>query len=302
MTDRAWHPREGRGVIPLRPLSVAEILDAPFAAIRRYLGPMLGAGFVVALLDGGGSLLWALWLRNAMLDRFGADGTVTVELALLVLALVVTLVAAGWQTALTGDALLGRDSSAAQVWATVRPRIGALILCALVAALPVAVYIGFIGLAAAAGGVGVLLVVVFFLPAVWLGVLALFLTPVVVLEGATVRTAVPRVFRLVRGSWWRCVGVLLVAAMVCGLVGAAVYLPFQAGTVAFLSGGLLDGVGGRVIEHVIPAFGATLSYALVATISAGVIAVLYVDIRIRTEAFDLTLTGAVPTSTPGARP
>ena len=202
----AWHPREGRGVIPLRPLSVAEILDAPFAAMRRYPAPMIGVGAVVATIVGAGSLVWSLQVHSWALEHLGADGSATLGLALFVLAILVVLVAAGWQTALTADAILGRDSSADQVWDAVRPRMWTLILAAAVAVVPAAIFIGLLILAAWVGLAGGVLAAVFVLPAIWLGVIGQFLGPIVVMEGSSLRGAVRRAFSLIRGSWWRVSG------------------------------------------------------------------------------------------------
>ncbi len=296
MAELAWQPREGRGIIPLRPLSVAEIVDAPFAAIRRYPAPMLGVGAVVAVLLGGTTLAWRLWVHDWTLNRFGVDMMATVSLALLVGGLVVVLAAAGWQTALMADAVLGRDSNPGQVWATVRPRLGALILSAIAAAVPAALFMALLALTAWVGAAGAILAAIVAGPAVWLSVFGLFLTPIVVLEGASVRVAVRRVFALLRGSWWRCLWMLVLTSMIAGLISAVVLVPFQPGPVEFVSGGLVTASSGSVVRNVLPAIGGTLSSALTLPFVAGVIAVLYIDVRIRREAFDLTLTGAVPTA------
>ena len=300
MSGTAWHPREGRGVIPLRPLSVAEILDAPFAAMRRYPGPMIGVGALIAAIIGGGSLVWSLWLHNWALEHFSADGAATTGLVLFGAAILVVLVAAGWQTAVTADALIGRDSSAAQVWDTVRPRLWTLIIAALVAVLPAAIFIGLLILTAWVGLAGGVLAALFALPAIWLGVIGQFLGPIVVMEGSGIRAAVPRAFSLIRGSWWRCFWMLLLSTLTGALVGFGVLLPFEAGAAGFLSGGLING-DSVLVRTVLPAIAVTLEYAIVLPLFASVIAVLYLDVRIRTEAFDLTVTGAIPAPTPITR-
>ena len=293
MAGTTWHPREGRGVIPLRPLSPAEILDAPFAVMRRYPAPMLGVGAVVSALLTGGSLGWNLWLRTWALDHFSVDAADALGLGLSIAAILLVLVAAGWQTALTADAVLGRDSTAAHVWDAVRPRIWTLILAALVAVVPPGLFIGCLILTALVGVGGGILSVVLFGPALWLGILALFLAPVVVIEGASVRVAVSRVFALIKGSWWRCFWLIVLTSLSGSMVALGVLLPFEAGTVGFLSGGVLTGHS-TIVATVLPAIAVTLVYAIMLPVFSSVIAVLYMDVRIRTEAFDLTLTGAVP--------
>jgi hypothetical protein len=293
MTHTAWHPREGRGIIPLRPLSVAEIVDAPFAAIRRYPGPRVGVGAVVAAVLGGSTLLWRLWAHDWTLNTFGVDTTASIGLGLLLAGGVIVLAAAGWQTALMADAILGRDSSPADIWARVRPRVPAVVLAALVAAVPAAVFLGLLALTGWIGGLAAVFAAIAAGPAIWLSVFGLFLPPIVVLEGANVRTAVRRALALFRGSWWRCLWLLVLTSLIASVVSSVVLLPFQPGVVEFLSGGLVTG-SSTIVRNVLPAVGGTVSAALALPFVAGVIAVLYVDVRIRREAFDLTLTGALP--------
>jgi len=294
MTEPAWQPREGRGIIPLRPLSVAEIVDAPFAAIRRYPAPMLGVGAALAAVLGGTTLAWRLWLHDWTLNHFGVDTTASISLALLVAGVVLVLAAAGWQTALMADAILGRDSSPAEIWATVRPRVATLVLAALLAALPSAVFLALVAVTAWVGAIGAVLAVIVVGPAIWVSVFGLFLGPIVVLEGASLRTAVRRSFALFRGSWWRCVWIFVLTSMIAALISVVVLVPFSPGPVEFLTGGLVTASSGTLVRNVLPAIGGTVSAALTLPFLAGVISVVYVDVRIRREAFDLTLTGAVP--------
>ena len=294
MTDSTGGIRPGRGIIPLRPLSAAEILDAPFAAMRRYPGPMLGFGLAVGVLYGGATFAWTLGLSEAISDRWGGDVSAVVGLVCLVFAILLGVVAAGWQTALTADAALGRELTGGQIWAQVKPRLWTLALSSLVAIVPALVFVAFVALAVLIHGAFAALAALAFIPLVWLVVPAMLLAPAVVLEGASVRVAVRRALALTRGHWWRIFWFNVLAGIVMQLVSSAIVLPFQVGSFGFLTGNFLELSDTSLTATVLTAISTTLSYAIATPLFAGVIAVLYLDIRIRTEAFDLTATGAVP--------
>jgi hypothetical protein len=113
----------------------------------------------------------------------------------------------------------------------------------------------------------------------------------IVLERLPILPAIRRSFALVRGSFWRVLGIRVLAAIVAGLVAGAVAIPFgiaaevlllgTSSTVLALVGVLLSSIGGAVGQVITAPFG------------AGVVVLLYFDRRIRAEAFDLVLqTGA----------
>ena len=96
---------------------------------------------------------------------------------------------------------------------------------------------------------------------------------------------------LVRGSFWRVLGIRVLALLVASVVSFAVSMPFS------LPGELLgvraDSAGAALAAAVLVAVGGAIGQIITAPFSAGVVVLLYTDRRIRAEAFDLVLqTGA----------
>jgi hypothetical protein len=115
-------------------------------------------------------------------------------------------------------------------------------------------------------GLALLLVV----PAVIFSGYWMLIGPVAVIEGVFGGAAMKRSRALVRGHWWRTVGVAFVSSVLVGVVSGA--LDFAFSFIPVL-GGLLSGA----------VQGVTATYA------AAVIVVLYVDLRCRHEDFDVQL-------------
>jgi hypothetical protein len=111
-----------------------------------------------------------------------------------------------------------------------------------------------------------------------------------------------RSWRLVRGSWWRIFGILLLAAIIATAVGQLILAPFVA------AGAFIDGFAAQPGEGLpwaslaLNSLGGIVSTTITLPFSAGVVALLYVDQRMRREAFDLELTRAVSATPPTPPP
>jgi hypothetical protein len=126
---------------------------------------------------------------------------------------------------------------------------------------------------------------------IWLYISLALAPAAVVLERQTVRGALRRSRALVRASWWRVFGILLLAAILASVVGGIISLPFG------LAGGGLTNLGDNNSELtlgqlVLSGLGGLLSGTIVRPFSAGVAALLYIDRRMRAEALDLALARA----------
>lgn len=272
------------GVIPLRPLALGEILDGAFATMRKHAGVVFGSAAVVALL---GAVIYVIadrmfleGLREVVvvdetapfeeqLDQmegelggvFAASGVVTV-VQVLTQALL-----AGILTIVIGKAVLGKAIHFGEVWQELRSRLPALIGLTVVVTLIVAV--------------GLLL---FVIPGIWLGVLFSLATPALVLERGRVGNSLSRSRDLVSGSWWRVFGVLLVALLVTFVIGVIIQLPFELAIDA--SNGLSMG------ELLISELGGAVAATITAPFTASVMALLYIDQRMRKEGLDIELARA----------
>jgi hypothetical protein len=125
-----------------------------------------------------------------------------------------------------------------------------------------------------------------------------------VLEGIGPVDGLRRSWQLVRGSWWRVLGITLLAGIVVAIIGFILQLPFS--IVSSLAGG--GGSGGftmfnagsgtvgaaapTVLGVAISAIGSIIAATCTRPISAGVTVLLYTDMRIRREGLDIALNQA----------
>ncbi|WP_086784362.1 saccharopine dehydrogenase NADP-binding domain-containing protein [Streptomyces caniscabiei] len=133
-----------------------------------------------------------------------------------------------------------------------------------------------------------------FVLTVWLMIRFSLASPALMLEKQGVRKSMSRSVKLVRGSWWRVLGIQLLATIIAWIVASIVVIPFSFAGAA-LDGDGLSGflaTGGTALGWtylVISGVGAVIGSTLTFPISAGVTVLLYIDQRIRREALDLEL-------------
>ena len=306
------------GVVPLRPLGLGELLDGAVQVVRGYPRPTLGLSAAVAVVGTVLGLLLVMLLPSGSLGALGSGGEVDLdeaEIGALVagstLTLVVTalagLVLSGVMTAVVGRAVLGRPMSTREAWQQVRPLLLRLVGLALLTGLivlgvlVVGVVLATLSVVALGNG-GIALAVPLGLGAVTLAVhlyVRFALAPsALVLERAGVGTALRRSAVLVRRSWWRTLGVLVLASLIAGTVGQVLQIPF-----ALFGGGsgffTADSVSTR--QLVLTQLGAGLAQALTAPFTSGVRALLYVDRRMRAEGLDVTLAASAAGAASPAR-
>ena len=282
----SWAPAAPRpGIIPLRPLSVGEILDGAFTAIRRYPRTVLGLSatiaaiqqllaFVVDITTGG--------LTSPTSNELTALGTVSGLITVLINAILATVLV-GMLTIVIGDAVIGRRTPLRAVWSRLRPLMWRLLLAAFLAAV-----LPWLGLIALIVG-GVLL---------WVALS--FTTPALVLERLTVRQALRRSWRLTMASFWRVLGIRLLAWLLASFLAGILAIPGAIIAVASTAGSF-DGSSGHlgVGAEIAIRISSFLANAITLPFVAGVVALLYIDSRMRTEALDVTLVRAA-TENPAA--
>jgi hypothetical protein len=301
------------GVIPLRPLGLGEILDGAFQACRR--NPMATFGSAI-LLQAVVALMTVLLLGNvvssfevlesetattdsiiAAVAGFGVAATITG-----VVSAVALLVLQGILVIPIARAVINQRTSFGQAWRIARGRI-----------LPL---LGFGLLSFAAGLVGLVLVVGISALAVVgleeysalvivplaLGAVALLVwvsTKIVVapatlmLEGTGPWTSVKRSWALTRGNWWRTFGIVLLTSLIVSIIASvistpltfAVSLVFGFSASASATPDALDSIPLLLATQAITALFSAIGYAF----QAGVTSLLYVDLRIRREGFDVVL-------------
>jgi len=149
-------------------------------------------------------------------------------------------------------ALIGRDVDVSASYGYAFSRLGPLIGLALLVALVV--------------GIGFILLVI---PGIIVLVFLAVSVPAFIIEGLGVTDSMSRSWKLVSGSWWHTLGVILVAAIIAGVIN-----------------GILTAIGGNTF------FGVWILSAIAQIITAPFVAlvsvVLYVDLRARHESLNAT--------------
>ncbi|MFJ9039105.1 glycerophosphoryl diester phosphodiesterase membrane domain-containing protein [Streptomyces sp. NPDC102406] len=326
-------PAAKPGVIPLRPLGVGEILDGAVSTMRTYWRTVLGISLTVAVLtELLVVLLQGFLLNDATTDALDDPDASAGEIAramggiligsgvVQVVTLLGTIVATALLTTVTSRAVIGTSVTIKEAWRDARPQVLRLLgLTLLLPLIAVAVVLvgalpGILlaalgspdgGLALAAlGGLAGLVV------AIWLMIRFSLASPALMLEKQTVRKAMSRSTKLVRGSWWRVFGIQILASIIAGVVASIILVPFSvlAGVVSgdgmssFLDTGTDVGWTFLIISGIGAVVGSTITFP----ITAGVTVLLYIDQRIRREALDIDLARAAGLQgygdTPGATP
>jgi len=112
-------------------------------------------------------------------------------------------------------------------------------------------------------------------------------SPALVMEGTGVLTSLSRSWVLVRRSWWRVLGILILAAVITSLLTTVVTVPVT------LIATLVSGFSESLLPTVFASGVATLVAGIITLpFSAAVTGLLYIDLRMRREALDIELVSA----------
>jgi hypothetical protein len=207
------------------------------------------------------------------------------------------------------EAVLGRRPTIGQVWAKARPRIlpliGLSLLTALLTLLGSALLVGpGLALLAVSGEAAAVALIVGIPLAIVLAALLYvrlaFAAPALLLENLGVIAAMRRSWRLVRGSWWRVLGVLLLTTIIASIANGLLQTPFSI-IGAVIAAAVAPGDAGGSTAAITPAvvitsvsgnIGTVIASTVTAPFSAAVTALLYIDLRIRREGLDVALARA----------
>ncbi|MEU0101209.1 hypothetical protein [Streptomyces sp. NPDC006267] len=310
-------PAAKPGVIPLRPLSVGEILDGSVAALRAHWRTALGFSLAVSVATQIAIILMQRYLlpkpttvdpnaTGAEALRQAADSARSTLFSLApasLVSMIATLFTASIVTVIISRSVLGRPTTLSDAWAEARPRVlpllGLTVLVAVVLAAIMAVGIGpglllgseagaalaFLGFAAAC------------VVTLWLFVSFALAAPALMLERQSIVAALRRSAKLVRGAWWRTFGILALTWLLAFLLAFLVSIPF--GVLAVIADGtdVSDFFNSSAPSYgwpflIVTGIGEVIVSTLVYPFVAGVTALLYMDQRIRREALDLDLARA----------
>jgi hypothetical protein len=261
----------------LRPLSVGEIIDVAIKIWRRHLSTLARIVFVVVAPF---QILAALITASVSstdpgFETFDAEGNPTLDGGALAgwLAGMMTAQAISGLAFLIASAAVLRAVSVAYLGGTPDWRDS---LRAATSRLGSLIWLGLIML----GGLG-LAAVALFIPSIWLGVAWSVAFPVLIAEGVPGTDAMRRSFRLVRGRWWPTFGALLLAFMFQFFLGLVLGIPL-----GIVTAGLDSGSAAALALTTVVS---VASSVITTPFMAAVLVLIYFDLRVRKEGFDLEL-------------
>ncbi len=319
------------GIIPLRPLMFGEVLDGSFQAIRRNAKAMLGAGLLAQSLSAilaavltafvatssGSVEAWAETASSAELTSLGIGMMATFAL-LSILSVFISAILQGAMVVPVARSILNRPTGFRRMLSLARPRFGALARLAalLVAAVLVTTALFFaiiVFLFSNVRGAAVLLVLplmlAFGVAVAWVAVKVMVAPAAVVIEEVGALAGIRRSWELTRANWWRILGITLVVAILVGVITQVVLIPvsllptFVSGVVSPHGGSGQDATIGVVMGVLTAVIGAVVG-AVAYGYQTSVMALLYMDLRMRKDGLDIALlrqleTGADPDGVPG---
>jgi hypothetical protein len=126
--------------------------------------------------------------------------------------------------------------------------------------------------------------VLFVAPGIWLYVAWAFAMPALLVERLRGRKALGRSFQLVKGRWWRTFGIIAVGFILAAIISTVVQG-------AFLIGIVVD-ADNDVLVLVLATIAGIVGLAVSTPFQAALLTVVYFDLRVRKEGFDLELLAA----------
>jgi hypothetical protein len=262
----------------LRPLRVGEILDAGIKVYLKNARTLMGLTAVVVVpfqllsavvllstvnngdqVPSGGLSTLGASRGSDYAASLGANVTLTVTGALIGLLTTAACVKAA------SDIYLDQQTDVASSLRFALRRLGSLLWLEIVTFV-------LLGLAFVAA----------IIPGIWLYAAWSVATPALLIEGCRGPGALGRSFKLVRGRWWATAGVRLVTNLMVSIVSGAI----EAALVAIA---LAGGRGSVVLTVSVISLAAAVSAVLTRPFQAAVITILYYDLRVRHEGYDVAL-------------
>ena len=300
------------GIIPLRPLTVGELFNGAFQAVRVNPQTMFGFAFAIMAVVGLVQAFFASSSTSSLTRALSSGDTEDLVYSLggsmgsfvtSGLTLLATAFLSGMLALTVWDAVLGRKSSPADAWHRFSPRFVPVLLATLLIGIIEFVVIVLVLLVfmipfflvvvnaasarsydSASAGIGGALSIIF-LMIVALIVVACFFTvkfaftsSAVVLEGLGPVDAIKRSWSLSKGSFWRILGRILLIGVVIGLISSV--LGGIVGAILGVGANAADSVGMLVAFS---AFVSALLSAVAIPVQSSFYTLMYLDERMRKE-------------------
>ncbi len=272
----------GVEVPELRPLRVAESLDVAIKIYLKHAGTLLKiVGFVVVPVQLLGALVIASTFPDAVsfdpqtppspgepLDTTEFWALLAGSISIAILNVIATAIATGACLKAISDSYLGGEANWRDSLRFMRGRVASTVWITMLHTI-----IPTIALAALIA------------PGVWLWVAWSVAVPVLLMEGLKGRRALGRSFRLVRHRWWKVFGAIALGMLLALLLGGAI----GAGFTFLLFTDLGDST---IMSLIVQTIANIITGVLTTPFQAALIAVIYFDLRVRKEGFDLELLAA----------
>ena len=320
-TAPAWTPPPKPGLIPLRPLTLGAILTASFMVLRRNPRPIFGLSLAIMGIVTVASLVLVGLVTFLGVERsFSAseedaaviDAGVAVSIILaalfaVALSLIGGSILQGIVSLEVARGALGERLTLRGLWRAARGRLWALIGWSALVAIATFVGIAIISVVAAllfatgdtAGIVfGVLTVLAGIFGGLvimaWLGTFLALVPSALMIERLSLRRAIARSWSLVSGNFWRTFGILALIIVIVQVVSSVVAAP--ASFIGGIGTSLLNPTGNE--EAAFATFVGFYILTVIISVAIGAVtiiiqsaapALLYIDLRMRKEGFDLDL-------------
>ena len=285
----------------LRPLSVGDIIDRMLRLFRAnpvlFLGIAVLPDLIVEVLQRASGLSQTFDLndfssafstsagRSATLPRQFQQVNSGLALAVIVVALVFSVIQAGAMIEAIGQRYLGRAITVREAYARGLRAVPRLVLCGIVVGvaflavfLVIAVALAVLNSSAAAAVAIILGLVGFFFLLPWALLSLAVVGPVIVLEGLGPIAAIRRSLHLMDKARLRTLGLYVLVLIISAILGLIFGVVF-----------LASFVSEPTLRSVLQATASVASAAVSGPLLYGSIVILYYDLRVRKEAFDLQL-------------
>lgn len=298
-------PEVRPGIIPLRPLGLAEILDGAFQAIRKSPALILGLSFpmvvIVAILQAVmmASLFDSMSFEYLEMDTDPDSTVLTTSLSLMLFSYVAVPVVSGLLAVPVSRATIGQKITFAKFWSEAKgrifPLIGFVLINIVLLAIPAAIVSGLFFLLLESEAVLLMALVfiasmgLYFVYTLWLSTKLLFAPAITVLERQGPINAVKRSWTLTRGSFWRLLGIYLLGQLLAQTVASIVSTPI-------IILGAIFAFQSTFWMAIITAVGTAISILIAIPYTAAIMTLLYVDTRMRNEGLDIELARAAGAS------
>ena len=317
------------GIIPLRPLSIGDIYQGAFAAIKTNARTMFGftaalLGVVLVISIATNYAIITLVLPNYLSPSSPYAAVFTSlsgsfsQLGGSLLQVLATVLLSGLIVVAVSRSVLGRVASSKEVWERTKskflPLIGLNIIISIISGLMmiigIAVFFALLASAASTANtdreflqdLSIMLVGLFILMVIsalvgsYLSIKFSVASPAMVLENLGVFAAIGRSWSLTRGNFWRLFGINILTAVITSMVaGIFVGIADALGAIFIVVGSSSpeDVIASLNTTYILVMVMSTIAQLLILPFTSSVNALLYIDLRMRKEGLDVELRNAV---------